>query len=314
VLLGVASAVAPVVARADGVRADSAGTEKSPQDSSKSDGVDTARAHFQKGVEYYRDGDFRAALIEFERAYSLQPTYKLLYNLAQVTYELRDYAATERYFRTYLVEGAEEISADRRAEVEVELLRLRGRVASVRLHTDQPGAQISIDERPVGTSPIDRPLRLSAGRRRVSAEAPGYAPISRVIDVIGGEEVTVKLDFGPRLSAVSAGQVEGTRSTTYAVWTGVATGALAVGAGVVGYVASRDARDYDDALKRRTSRDELDSLSRQATREAIVTDVLLGAAVVTGAVTVVLLLSGGHKSEESHRAHASGPDLLRGTF
>ena len=51
-----------------------------------------ARAHFERGVEYYTEGDFRAALVELTRAYALQPTYKMLYNLGQVAFELRDYA------------------------------------------------------------------------------------------------------------------------------------------------------------------------------------------------------------------------------
>ena len=57
--------------------------------------TEQARAHFQRGVDYYTEGDLAAALVEFERAYALQPAYRLLYNLGQVTYELRDYAAAE---------------------------------------------------------------------------------------------------------------------------------------------------------------------------------------------------------------------------
>jgi tetratricopeptide (TPR) repeat protein len=91
--------------------------------------VATAREHFKRGTEYYSEGDFRAALLEFERAHALRHSFRLLYNLGQVCYELRDYAGAERYFRAYLVEGEDEITPERREEVKRELDRLRQRVA-----------------------------------------------------------------------------------------------------------------------------------------------------------------------------------------
>ena len=39
-----------------------------------------ARAHFSRGVEFYKEGDYRTALIEFKRAYEVLPNYKVLYN------------------------------------------------------------------------------------------------------------------------------------------------------------------------------------------------------------------------------------------
>src|SRR6476469_8681525 len=124
------------------VRTGEASRDGATTDAASKDAKDVkeeARAHFQKGIEDYADGDFQAALIELERAYALKPTYRLLYNLGQVAYELRDYTATERYFMQYLAEGKDEIPADRRAEVEQDLARVRARIASVRLTTNQRG-------------------------------------------------------------------------------------------------------------------------------------------------------------------------------
>lgn len=299
---------APEIARA----AESGGAEASAGPDAK-DGKDSkdakeqARAHFQKGIDSYADGDFRAALIEFERAYKLQPTYRLLYNLGQVAYELRDYTATERYFAQYLEEGKDEIPADRRAEVEQDLAKVRARIASVHFVTNQPGARLFVDDREVGRSPLG-PYRLSAGQHRIQAQQPGFSPVERVVEVAGGDDLTIRLNFGAKL-ATAPTPAAAESSVNWPLWTGIATGVFAAGAAGFGYAASRDSSDYNDALKRQTSREELDKISSSAESKALVADILLGTAVVTGTVTVVLLLTGGHEKESkgsaSVRLHAT---------
>jgi Tfp pilus assembly protein PilF len=48
------------------------------------DAAEAAKQHFNRGVASYRDGDFDAALAEFEKAYETRPDYRVLYNLGQV--------------------------------------------------------------------------------------------------------------------------------------------------------------------------------------------------------------------------------------
>ena len=257
--------------------------------------LQAARTHFQKGVEYYGEGDFRAALLEFERAYVLQPTYRLLYNLGQVTYELRDYAAAERHFKTYLTDGGSEISPERREEVEQELKKLRSRVATLEINVDLSDARLFVDDRKVGSSPLGRPLRVSAGPHRVLAEHTGYPAVSKQVDVLGGDRLTIDLKFGPSLVAnaapASAQESSEPRPTNWVLPAGIATGVFAIGAAGMSFWAAADASDYDDELNRPTTRTRLDSLSDRTKLKALVADVLLGAAVVSGAITLILLLN-----------------------
>ena len=53
---------------------------------------DEARARIRRGLELYDEGDFRLALIELERAYQILPSYKILYNLGQVHFQLGEHA------------------------------------------------------------------------------------------------------------------------------------------------------------------------------------------------------------------------------
>jgi tetratricopeptide (TPR) repeat protein len=290
--------------------------QPAPEPSAGESGVvDRARAHFQKGVDYYTDGDLAAALVEFQRAYKIQPTYLLLYNLGQVTYEQGDYAAAERYFRSYLDEGGDQIEPARRREVQADLDRLKGRVADVFFRSDQPETRVFVDDQPVARAPFSQPIRVSAGKRRIRAESPGYAPFTRVIDVIGGEDLTVELALGAPLEVLYREGPDEARGPHPALFSGIATGVLAAGAGAMAFWTSREDAKYADALERRTTRRELDSLADSTETKALITDVLIGAAVVTGALTVVLLLVDHDDMEETRpTALELGPGSLRGTF
>lgn len=258
-----------------------------------------ARAHFEQGVEFYAEGDYRAALIELQRAYELHRTYKLLYNLGQVAYELRDYAGSERYFRDYLAKGGTELSPERRREIKQELARLRSRVATLRVTTNQPDATLRVDDHVIVHPEGEQ--RVSAGRRVLRAEKNGFSPVERVVDVTGGEELKVQLSFGPPLIA---GAADGSESSAGKLpWvTGIMSGVLLVASGAVGWAAYQDVSSRDDALRQYTTRGELDSLGAQAHTKAIVADALLGAALVSAAVTVVVVLASGGSKPDSKPA------------
>src|SRR5204863_71029 len=78
-------------------------------------------------------GDFGAALAEFRRAYELMPSYKILYNLGQVSYQRHDYAAALRAFRQYLADGDDAIPDERRREVAGAIVDLESRVGRVEI-------------------------------------------------------------------------------------------------------------------------------------------------------------------------------------
>lgn len=264
-------------------RADDDKTPGSP------DKLSEARAHFQRGVQYYEESDYRAALLEFERAYAIQAAYQLLYNLGQVCAELKDYANAERYFRGYLKQGRSSIAPERRSEVLVELSRLRTRVGSLKIETNQPSAEIRVDDRLIKL-PASGALRVSAGRREVVAEKQGYAPIRRSVDVLGGEEVTVSLEFAA---------LNGHRASSDVLpWiAGAGSVALLLSAGAIGYWAYSDSSDYKTELNRVTTQDKLDRLHSQAKSKALISDVLLGTAIAGGIVTVILLVTDNAREE-----------------
>jgi hypothetical protein len=287
------------------------------------DPTESARSHFKLGVDFYRERNYRAALIEFQRAYAASPHYKLLYNLGQASLELQEDSNGIDYFTRYLREGGDELTEERKAEVEQNIARLRARLATVTVITNQPGAEIYVDETLIGTSPLSEPVKVSVGRRRFVAVKHGFADAEHVVDVASGDELQVALEFKerPQLDLAKLQTVlnknQEDSGPSPAVWTGIATGVLATGATTLSILTMVAQQKYDDELKVETTPGELQRLRDDAHTKALIADMLWGATIVGAGTTVVLILtSGGGEEKAPGVALGVAPGHLRlsGTF
>ena len=155
--------------------------------------VEDAQASFRAAVEAYAAGDVETALEEFERAYRLAPSYKILFNLGQVAYQRRDYVLAARYFTRYLGEGGDLVEPARRAEVERELARLRTHIGELEIVGADAGGDVFVDDVRVGVTPLRAPLAATVGRRRVEVvEASGRRQV-RQVDVTAGGRLRVEI-------------------------------------------------------------------------------------------------------------------------
>ncbi|RYE90680.1 MAG: PEGA domain-containing protein [Myxococcales bacterium] len=264
--------------------------------------VEEARSRYERGRQLYDDGAFDAALIEFQRAYELAPSYKILFNLAQVHRQRNDYASALRTFERYLKEGGAEVDAKRRAEVDKELAQLRSRVATLVFTTNVSGVEISIDDELVGKTPLPQGVMVNSGKRKVTASRDGRVPVSRVVNVAGAETLKVDLELlepGAGAPAGSDSAAPPPPPTAVAPpppasipWVGWAvTGLLGVGWAVTGGMALSASSSLSTARDRPDpSRRDLDDQSSKAKNLALVSDILLGATVVAGGVSLYLTL------------------------
>jgi len=207
------------------------------------DTVATARAHFARGVKLYEEDDYRAALIEFNRAYELAPNWAVLYDVGQSYYQLREYANALRTLEKYVREGGAQIPADRRPQVDREIAELRGRVAHVTIASNAEGAEVTLDDVSLGRSPLPDRVLIGAGRHKIGATKAGYLPASKVVDIAGGDVVTIEIDLTEERSATATP----TEPPTYvpaAVFTGVGVAGIVVGT-VFGISAINDKSSLD---------------------------------------------------------------------
>jgi tetratricopeptide (TPR) repeat protein len=217
--------------------------------------VEQARAHFQRGAAFYKEGNFDAALAEFNRAFLVLPNYRVLYNIGQVQVERHDYVAAQRAFEDYLRQGGADVPSERREQVERDIANLKTRISELRVTSNVPGGVLSVDGVAVGTLPLKEPLRVSAGVRRLSLSKPGYITAERVVSVAGGDqpELQLKLETlqtSPSESGKASANLSPSKGSPGAgAWISLAaTGAFASGAVVFGLLADEQNDKLDDAL------------------------------------------------------------------
>ena len=253
--------------------------------------TDEAAARYKRGLELYSEDNYKGALLEFRKAYELTNSYKVLYNIGQVCYQLQDYVCALESFEVYLKRGKLELSEKRQDEVEAEIMKLRPRISDVTIITNVPDVDITVDDIPRGKTPLPGAIRLSAGSHRIVAIKGGKIPVTRSIDVAGAEAPTIKFDL------VDAGGgnviVQGERSKwTTLSYVGLGLGgALAVSAGITGVLAL----SASNTLKEKQyvgapSSDATSTQSRVKTLR-VTSDILSAAAIVTIGTTLVLTLT-----------------------
>lgn len=300
-----------------------------------------ASAHFQRGVQLYKQRSFDAALAEFEKSYELAPDYHLLFNLAQVQLERHDYVAAIKRFREYLQVGEGQIDAARRSEVEREIARVNDLVAEVSFAVTPDGTQISLDGVELGGAPLSAPIAINSGVHRVLLSKPGFTTVQQTLTVAGGESPRVVVALRPTQTepnpraadaraqaAPAAGSARSSpkpdeaapgvrpeRSHT-GLWISLgATVALGGASGAMALVTSKAKRNFDSELDRfGATPDDIDSARARLKTDALVTDVLAGAALVSAGFCVYFIATGGSSSEAASPPRVAFGLAPRGVF
>jgi PEGA domain-containing protein/tetratricopeptide repeat protein len=292
--------------------------------------IDEAREHLKRANVHFEAGDFKLALEEFERAYGAAPNYKILFNIGQVNLQLNRYAAALAAFERYLADGGDAIEADRAAAVADEVARLRGRTGTLMITSNVDAAEVRIDGVVVGATPLAG-IRVDAGRHDVILTKDGRST-TQTVAVDGGEESRLSLDLAqrpaepvpppapaPELVAPPpqppAEQVD-TGGIGAGVWVAWGfTGALTVAAIGTGVAALAAQSAHQDALGSVTDADELTASADDALHLSIAADVLIGAAVVSGVVSVVVTIVDATDGEPALEASLGpGAMAIRGRF
>jgi tetratricopeptide (TPR) repeat protein len=269
-----------------------------------------AAKHFQRGVALYGETDYRAALVEFKRAYSIAPNAAVLYNVGETEFQLQDYAAALTTLQQYLAESSPTDS--HRAEVESSVEVLRARVGHVTVTTSPAGADVAIDDQAVGKTPLDRPVLVSIGHRKVIASMPGRPPVTRYVDVAADDNVAVTLQLAAPADTTGAPSrstiahdpesTSGAGATWRAIgWIG--TGILGAGAVTFAVLGDQESKTLESArASYPVASATLTQEARLTTTYAVLADSLAGAAVVLGGVTLISMLT----------SHDAGPRVRGG--
>lgn len=234
--------------------------------------AERARAAFMRGLEHFRAGRHRDAITAFEEAAALVPSADVWFNIARSYEELRQYEQAAEHYRRYL---RDRVDPPDRADVEARIAHLEeqaeaARLASrnapttgdVRIESEDSGAAVAIDARPVGETPVGVPVALGAGQHDLEVTREGAIPFRASVRVDSGVTTAARVSLVPRTEYRA---VRGRRVVTWILY-GLACAGLGASVGL-GVHATR--------LNRDGNREDAERFARRA-------DYVLGASLALG--------------------------------
>lgn len=130
--------------------------------------------------------------------------------------------------------------------------------------SDPPGADISLDGRMLGTTPVTQ--QVTRGRHLIELSLPGRRTVRKEIDVgVGEVRELIKLPIKPKVVPPSAAPVA--EAPDWPFWVGVGSGALAGVSAIVATVAYAQGSalaDENEALNARKDRGEIEGAAYDA--------------------------------------------------
>jgi hypothetical protein len=150
-----------------------------------------ARRHLTAARRAEGVKDWNTALTEYSASMTAAPSGVAQFGMAQAKYELKDDPAAYEDYEAFLTTYGDSLGPRARAEAEARLQELWGRTGAMVIRVSENGAVVSIDDRPIGTSPVGTPIRVGIGAHKVRVTKPRFAPFEVVREVTGGARVAV---------------------------------------------------------------------------------------------------------------------------
>jgi tetratricopeptide (TPR) repeat protein len=252
--------------------------------------LDEALAHYNQGIALYSEGDYKLALIEFQRAYDLAPSWKLLYNIGEVQFQLNNYAAALAALETYLKDGGAEVPGKRKVEVEKDLDALRARVAHVTLQVNIADADVQLGDAATVRSPVAPNQLVDAGNLRIRVSKSGFQPYDRIVQLAGKDNQTVVVTL-EEIKGKTDTLIVRDESRSYGWVLGwVGTAALAAGAIGTGIVSLNAGADLERAKKQANSTDTRNTLASRQKTFGIASDTMTVGAIIVGGISIYLTI------------------------
>ena len=159
-------------------------------------GAPDAKTSLANGEKAARAKDWATAVTELDASNKAQPSADALEGLAnahfQQKHDAEAYAAYEDWLKTYGAKAAK----PKKTAVEARLKELGDRTGRLTVDVREAGAAISVDDKPIGVTPLAAPLRLALGPHRVRITKDGFLPAEQVANVtaVAPSAITVKLE------------------------------------------------------------------------------------------------------------------------
>jgi hypothetical protein len=225
-----------------------------------------ADKHFLQGKEQLRAGNVREAYKEYKAAWDLKQSYDIAANLGNVEFELGMPRDAAEHLSFALKNVAVSVSADKVEKIKARLAEAKNLVGTAKVQVNLDGAEIFVDGRSVGRSPLNDEVFVDPGPCVVEARLPGHEVAREKVDFKRAISRSVLLTL--RLSGSLPPPPPSTGSAPpppppppaksfWPVGIGIGAGVVGLGMGVAGLVLSSAKGEEISSLK--TTLDGLDT-------------------------------------------------------
>jgi hypothetical protein len=225
-----------------------------------------ADKHFLLGKEQLKAGNVREAYTEYKAAWDLKRSYDIAANLGNVEFELGMPRDAAEHLSFALKNAAVSVPQDKIEKIKARLAEAKNLVGATVVQVNIDGAEVFIDGRSVGRSPLTEELYVDPGPCTVEAKLAGHDNARETVDFRRATTRTVMLTLkltgsvGPAASASASGQTPPPPppgKSLVPVSIGIGLGAVGLGLGIAGFALSGAKGGEIDTLK--SSLDALDT-------------------------------------------------------
>lgn len=153
----------------------------------------TAKSEYEAGRVLFQDGDYAGAALKFGKAFEESKDPRLLWNVAAAEKNLRHYSKVIAALEQYLAEGGDKLTEQDRADAKQLVETVGAFVGTIEIKVDQADAEITLDEEPIGTSPLEKPIRVDHGSHVVRVKKSGFEDFVARPKVAGGATATIEV-------------------------------------------------------------------------------------------------------------------------
>ncbi len=149
----------------------------------------------RQGDTAFDQSRFAEAYDLYERAYAAYPDPALLYNQGRALESMGDYPeaiAKLEYFRTEAPTLAAKVQLDPL------LAQLRSHLTTLTILTNVPSADLFVRGKALGKVERQRIISSRSGSADIELRAEGYETAKRVVELVGGDRLTVQIDLVPK--------------------------------------------------------------------------------------------------------------------
>lgn len=150
-----------------------------------------ARQLYQQGISAFDKGEYAEAEKLLRQSYKLHPHPATLNNLA-VALEKQERKAEAANEYTRLLRTHRE-PPEERTKAEAALARLEPELGKLEVEVSVTGADVKIDGKWAGISPLPKPWCVAAGEHTVSAGKSGFTEASETVTAEAGQSAPVAL-------------------------------------------------------------------------------------------------------------------------